>query len=49
MRAFLNLSVGLKLAASSLVAILLLGGVVGTIYLTGKDLEGAIARQARLS
>ncbi len=49
MRAFLNLSVGLKLAASSLVAILMLGGVVGTIYLTGKDLEGAIARQARLS
>ncbi|CAH0301350.1 methyl-accepting chemotaxis protein [Roseomonas sp. CECT 9278] len=48
MRAFLNLSVGLKLAASGLVAVLMLGGVVATVYVTGKDLEAAIDRQAHI-
>ena len=49
MRAFLNLSVGLKLAASGAVAVLMLGGVVGTVRLTGQALEAEIAQQARIS
>jgi methyl-accepting chemotaxis protein len=49
MRALLNLSVGLKLAASGLIAILMLGGVVGTIYVTGQALEAEIRQQARIS
>jgi methyl-accepting chemotaxis protein len=49
MRAFLNLSVGLKLAASGLVAILMLVGVVGTVYVTGQDLGAEIDRQQQVA
>ncbi len=48
MRAFLNLSVGLKLLTASLLALVMLGGVAGTVALTGKDLSQTLARQARL-
>ena len=48
MRAFLNLSVGLKLLTASLLALTMLGGVVGTVALTGRDLSDTVARQERL-
>ncbi len=48
MRAFLNLSVGLKLLTASLLALAMLGGVVGTVALTGRDLSDTVARQERL-
>ncbi|HWT09109.1 MAG TPA: methyl-accepting chemotaxis protein [Roseomonas sp.] len=48
MRAFLHLSVGLKLLTSSLLALAMLGGVAGIVALTGRDLSDTIARQDRL-
>ena len=48
MRAFLNLSVGLKLLTSSLLALAMLGGIAGTVALTGRDLSQTVARQAQL-
>ena len=49
MRAFLNLPVGLKLAASGLIAIVMLGGLAGTVYATGSAIKAAINQQARTS
>ncbi|MEO3471900.1 methyl-accepting chemotaxis protein [Roseomonas sp. CAU 1739] len=48
MRAFINLSVGLKLLTSSLLALVMLGGIAGTVALTGRDLSQTVARQAQL-
>ncbi|MBW6396278.1 HAMP domain-containing protein [Roseomonas sp. HJA6] len=48
MRAFLNLSVGLKLLTSSLLALAMLGGIAGTVALTGRDLSATVAQQVRL-
>jgi hypothetical protein len=41
MRAFLNLAVGFKLGASGLLAVLMLGGLVGTVVVTGSS-AGAV-------
>jgi methyl-accepting chemotaxis protein len=49
MRAFLNLSVGLKLLTSSLLALAMLGGVAATVALTGRTLSETMSRQDRLS
>lgn len=48
MRAFLNLSVGLKLLTSSLLALAMLGGVAGTVALTGRDISDTMAARERL-
>jgi len=48
MRLFQNLSVGLKLLASGLIALLMLGGIVATVGLTGEHLSATVARQGRL-
>ena len=48
MRAFLNLSVGLKLAASGVVAMVMLGGIVGTVFMTGAALDERVRRQAQV-
>ena len=48
MRAFQNLSVGLKLAVSGLLTLLMLGGIVGTVVMTGDELSATAARQERL-
>ncbi len=48
MRAFLNLPVGFKLGTSTLVAVLMLGGVVGTVYVTTKAINEKMAEQARV-
>ncbi len=48
MRAFLNLSVGLKLLTSSLLALAMLGGIAGTVTLTDRQLSETLARQDRL-
>ncbi len=49
MRAFLNLPVGLKLAASGLVAVVMLGGLVATVHLSGQDLQSDMQSQARIA
>jgi methyl-accepting chemotaxis protein len=49
MRAFLNLSVGLKLLTSSLLALAMLGGIAATVTLTGRQLSETLSRQERLS
>jgi methyl-accepting chemotaxis protein len=49
MRAFLNMPVGLKLGASSVVAVLMLGGVVGTVYVTGTTMNDRIREQNRIA
>jgi methyl-accepting chemotaxis protein len=49
MRAYLNLSVGLKLLTSSLLALIMLGGIAATVTLTGRQLSETLARQERLS
>ncbi|MBR0651812.1 HAMP domain-containing protein [Roseomonas terrae] len=49
MRAFLNLSVGLKLLTSSLLALAMLGGIAATVALTGRHLSETMGRQTRLS
>jgi methyl-accepting chemotaxis protein len=49
MRAFQNLSVGLKLATAGLLTLLMLGGIIGTVVLTGEELSATVARQERLS
>jgi hypothetical protein len=48
MRAFLNLSVGLKLLTTSLLALIMLGGVAATVMLTGRQLSETLDRQDRL-
>lgn len=48
MRAFQNLSVGLKLATAGLLTLLMLGGIVGTVVLTGEELSATVTRQERL-
>ncbi len=48
MRAFLNLSVGLKLLTSSLLALAMLGGIAATVALTGRDLSRTVDRQVEL-
>lgn len=48
MRAFLNLSVGLKLLTTSLLALLMLGGVAATVMLTGRQLSETLAHQEQL-
>ncbi|BDG70958.1 methyl-accepting chemotaxis protein [Roseomonas fluvialis] len=49
MRAFLNMPVGLKLGASSLLTVLMLGGVVGTVYVTGTKMNERIREQNRIA
>jgi methyl-accepting chemotaxis protein len=49
MRAFLNMPVGLKLGVSSLVTVLMLGGVVGTVYVTSTAMNERIVQQNRIA
>jgi methyl-accepting chemotaxis protein len=49
MRAFLNLSVGLKLASSGVVAVLMLGGLVGTVLVTGRAVEEDVLEQTQIA
>ena len=49
MRAFLNLPVGLKLAASGAMTLLMLGGIVATVSVTGDGLSRALERQVHLA
>ena len=48
MRAFLNLSVGLKLVTSSLVAMLMLGGIVGAVVVTKTVVDDRLTEQKRM-
>ncbi len=48
MRAFLNMPVGFKLGTSTLLAVLMLGGVVGTVYVTSETLNQRMVEQARV-
>jgi methyl-accepting chemotaxis protein len=49
MRLFLNLSVGLKLAASGVVALLMLAAIVVTMQATGSAIDQRIQDQARIA
>jgi methyl-accepting chemotaxis protein len=49
MRAFLNMPVGLKLAASGFATVLMLGGLVGAVFVTSAALDGRIAEQSRIA
>ncbi|WP_211860279.1 methyl-accepting chemotaxis protein [Neoroseomonas soli] len=49
MRAFLNLPVGLKLATSGLVALLMLGGIIGAILFTGNAVQEQTSEQQRIT
>ncbi len=49
MRAFLNMPVGFKLGSSTLVAVLMLGGVVGTVYVTTQAINAKILEQQRIN
>jgi methyl-accepting chemotaxis protein len=48
MRAFLNLSVGRKLAVSGAVAFLMVGGILASMHWTGSAIEDLVRRQARI-
>ncbi|MBP0463538.1 HAMP domain-containing protein [Roseomonas sp. PWR1] len=49
MRAFLNLSVGLKLGTSGAVAFVMVGAIVGSMYVTGAALDEKITEQTRVT
>ena len=49
MRLFQNLPVGLKLLTSGLLTLAMLGGIVVSVFVTGTELSGTVARQARLA
>ncbi|WP_170979295.1 methyl-accepting chemotaxis protein [Roseomonas sp. HF4] len=49
MRLFLNLSVGLKLAASGLVALAMVGAIVATMQVTGASLEDRILQRSEVA
>ena len=49
MRAFLNLPVGLKLGASGAVAFVMVGAIVGSMYVTGNALDARISEQTRVT
>ncbi|MBR0679395.1 HAMP domain-containing protein [Roseomonas eburnea] len=49
MRAFLNLPVGLKLGASGLVALLMLGGIISAIHVTGTTVQERLHEQERVT
>ncbi|WP_198378699.1 HAMP domain-containing protein, partial [Neoroseomonas rubea] len=49
MRAFLNLSVGLKLGTSGAVAFVMVGAIVASMYVTGTALDERINEQTRVT